>query len=123
MVVLFFLGRPLEDRLGRDEFLKMYLIAIVLSGIGYCLFNQLVSGTNRPVIGASGGVSAVTALFICLYPKQQLLLFGVLPIPAWLLAVLIIGGDLRSLFDPNSMVAAEAHFVGRDSGCCTISEV
>lgn len=121
MIVLFFLGRPIENRLGRSEFLKFFLLAIVVSGIGYLLI-QVATGRTmvgsgalqlpKTVVGASGAVSAVVALFVIFYPKQKLLLWGVLPMPAWVLGLLIVGMDLLNSFNPESKVAGEAHLVG-----------
>ena len=110
MLVLFFLGRPLEQRLGSNEFLKFYLVAIVLSGIGYVVLN--IASPYSRAVGASGAVSAVVALFVFLYPKQTLLLFGVLPMPAWVLGVFIVLTDVMRAFDPASVVAWESHLTG-----------
>ena len=109
MLVLFFLGRPVEMRLGKEEFLKFYLVAILIAGLGYFLLNV---GSPMPMVGASGAVSAVVALFIFLYPKQTLLLMGVIPMPAWVLGVIVVGMDLLRSMDPKSVIAWEAHLAG-----------
>lgn len=110
MIVLFFLGRPLEQRLGSTEFLKFYLVAIVVSGIGFVLLN--IGQPPIPAVGASGAVSAVLALFIFLYPKQTLLLFGVIPMPAWVLGLFVVLTDFMRAFDPTSMIAWQSHLTG-----------
>ena len=118
MLIVFFLGRPLEVRLGRLEFLKFYLIALLVSGLAIFLyhraFTDLGANPQFKVYGASGAASAIIGLFVCVYPKQTLLLFGVIPMPAWLLGLLIVLGDLRNLhfLNPESEIAAEAHFAG-----------
>ncbi len=111
MLVLFFLGRPIEQRLGRREFLKFYLVAIVVAGLVFVVakFSQ---ETPAIVVGASGAVSAVVALFIFCYPRETLLLFGILPMPAWLLGVLLLFADLSRAFDPTSPVAWQSHLGG-----------
>ncbi|MEM9412974.1 MAG: rhomboid family intramembrane serine protease, partial [Planctomycetota bacterium] len=76
MLVLFFLGRSVEEHLGSKEFLKFYLVAILAAGIGFFLLNISEPGL---MLGASGAVSAVVALFIFLFPKRTLLLMGVIP--------------------------------------------
>ena len=129
MIVLFFLGRPIENRLGRSEFLKFYLLAILASGFGYLLI-QMVAGrvfvemganqVPRTVVGASGAVSAVVAAFVVFYPKQKLLLWGILPMPAWVLGILIVGMDLLNSFNPDSNVAGEAHLVGLAFGAAYV---
>jgi len=115
MLVLFFLGRQVEQRLGSSEFLKFYLIAIVVAGIGYVVV-QLVTGRGGFVVGASGAVSAVVALFIFMYPKATVLLMFVIPMPAWVLGVLVVAMDVMNSLDPNSHIATEAHFAGAAFG-------
>lgn len=115
MLTLFFLGRPVEMRLGRDEFLKFYLLAILVSG-GVFLVYSLLVGKSAFVVGASGAVSAVVALFICCYPKQKLLLMGIVPMPAWVLGLLLIGTDINYAFRPDSHVAWQAHMGGAAFG-------
>lgn len=86
MIGLFVFGRVIEQLIGRHEFLRFYLLSIIFSGIvgaaGY-----LITGQNGILVGASGGVLAVTILFACKLPQQELLLFFVLPVKAWILAV------------------------------------
>jgi membrane associated rhomboid family serine protease len=111
MLVLWFLGRPLEDRLGRSEFWKFYLISIVVAGLIFVVVHMFTGSLGRAV-GASGAVSAVVALFIFMYPKQTLLFFGVLPMPAWLLGVIVVVMDMLNSLNPNSPIAAECHLAG-----------
>ena len=110
MLVLFFLGRPLEQRFGPMEFLKFYLIAIVVSGLGYVILN--IGGRPGVAVGASGAVAAVVGLFAFLYPKQTLLLFGVIPMPAWLLGVIMVLTDMMQAFNPASNIAWQCHLTG-----------
>jgi membrane associated rhomboid family serine protease len=109
MLVLFFLGRAIEDRLGRWEFLRFYLLAIVVAGLGYAF---LAATRARGTVGASGAVSAVIALFVFYYPRQMLYLFGVLPIPAWAVGVLVVFMDMMRSLAPESRIAWQAHLVG-----------
>ena len=50
-----------------------------------------------PLLGASGGVMAVLAAFIWYYPRQTLLLYGVLPVPAWALGLLYLVSDIGGI--------------------------
>ncbi len=110
MLVLFFLGRWVEYRLGYWEFLRFYLVAIVLSGIAFVLMR--LPGDPASCLGASGAVSAVLMLFVFMYPRQKVLLFFVLPIPAWLLGAFVVGSDILTSLKPESVIAWEAHFAG-----------
>ena len=89
MIGLFFFGRIMEQRIGRMEFLRFYLVAIVLGGIigssasllegvaGGLPISQVGQFPFR-TIGASGGVVATVILFACYYPQQEILLMFVL---------------------------------------------
>lgn len=117
MLALFFLGRPVEARLGRKEFLRFYLISIVASGLGWMVV-RLILGQPAMVIGASGGVTATVMLFVFMYPRQTIYLMGILPMPAWLLGVLLVGSDILRAFRAGGggNVAWEAHLIGAAFG-------
>ena len=115
MITLWFLGRPVEYRLGKQEFLRFYLTAIVVSGLGFALIRYAL-GQQFYVVGASGGVSAVVALFIFMYPREKILLMAIIPMPAWLLGVLLLLSNFMSAFNPGSQIAWEAHLIGAAFG-------
>lgn len=116
MLTLFFLGRPIEQRLGRWEFLKFYLLAILAGGAGFYLVNLLSGWHPASVLGASGAVSGVVALFIFYYPRQTLLIWGILPVPAWLLGVIMLLMNLKYALVPGSGISWEAHLAGAAFG-------
>jgi len=115
MLVLFFLGKPVAQLLGRYEFLRFYLGAILISGLGWFLWTLLFERAGG-VVGASGAVSAILAYFAMRFPHQKLLIWGILPMPAWILGLLLVGQDLFRAFDPNSHVAWQAHLAGAAFG-------
>jgi membrane associated rhomboid family serine protease len=90
MLGLFIFGRPIENKLGRFEYLRVYLVAIAFSGIATSLMS-VVTGSPQVTVGASGAVLAVTILFACYYPNERIYLFFVLAMPAWVLAMLFAG--------------------------------
>ncbi len=94
MIGLFFFGRAVEQRLGTSEFLRFYLVAIVIGGILGSLAFRLEGIDNGSIIGASGAVIATTILFACYYPHAEILLMFVLPVKAWVIAVLFVVSDL-----------------------------
>lgn len=110
MLTLLFLGRPVEEHLGKAEFLKFYLVAIVIGSIGWYL-SQLLQGGNGYALGASGAVSAVVIYFIFLAPQAKLLLFGLIPMPAWGVGVLFLVSNIYHAFSHDS-IAWEAHIAG-----------
>lgn len=49
---------------------------------------------SPPALGASAAVNAVVLLNILMYPKSTVYIYAVLPVPAALLGLLYIGGDM-----------------------------
>ena len=64
------------------------------------------------LVGASGAVMAVLAVFIWHFPKQTVLLWGVLPVPVWALGVLYFVSDLQGAASGGGQVANVAHLAG-----------
>lgn len=113
MLTLWFLGRPVEHRIGRSEFLKFYLVALVVAGLGWMALRWILApGQPAFIVGASGAVSAVVVVFIFMYPRQTVMLMGVVPIPAWALGVLMLVTNVLHSFNPVSHIAWEAHMIG-----------
>ena len=113
MLGLFFLGPPVEQRYGQREFLRLYLVLIVVSGIGWAAAQFLPGGYGRGVVvGASGAVTGVVVLFALNYPRQTVLLMMILPIPAWLLGVLVVASDIWGSMSEAGQIAYQAHLAG-----------
>lgn len=109
-------GRPVEERLGRSEYLKFFLASIVFAGLCWVIAEWIANGAFLPLqlLGASGGVTAIVILFAFSFPRQQVALFGVVPMPAWLMAVLFVGLDLLGAVGrtQDASVAYTAHLGG-----------
>lgn len=138
MLGLYFLGQYVERLLGRWEFLRFYLTAIVVGCVvhlarvyltvpevlgpnGAAALNPMVNPWAVPLLGASAGVTATVMLFIFNFPKVKLLLFFAIPVPAWLVGVLVVVSDMmgaglfKSIFGDGVMsanVAYDAHLAG-----------
>ncbi len=120
MIGLFFFGRPVEERLGSREFLRFYLVAIVLGGLvssARWVISSLVTGAplqslSGGTIGASGGVMAVTILFAFYFPNAIIYLMMVIPIKAWVAAVLFVALNLLGLASSDAPVAYDVHLAG-----------
>lgn len=126
MLGLFFLGRAVEARYGRREFTFFYLVAIVIGGIYWAGGNYYSVVANQesltmiekayalrtPCVGASGGVTAVIILFALNFPKVTILIWGLLPMPAFALGILIVVMDLMGAQNQNTSVAHSVHLAG-----------
>jgi membrane associated rhomboid family serine protease len=111
MFVLWMFGREIERRVGKFEFLRFYLIAIFVSGLVWLVYVNVVYEGVGGLVGASGAVMAVFALFVFYDPKRTLLIWGIFPAPAWLLCGLYVLYDIVGMRG-GSHVAHEAHLAG-----------
>ncbi len=118
MIALWFFGRSVEYRYGRQEFLAFFLAAVVASGAVWMLGEYIANRQLTPAqaLGASGGIAAVLILFCLNFPHQMIYIWGVLPIPAWIFAILFVGQDLLGAsgrpIDGEQNIAFTAHLGG-----------
>lgn len=117
MLGLFFFGSAVEQRLGRGEFTRFYLVAIIVGGIVFSIRGLLMeqfsdTGGGGTVVGASGGVQAIVILFCCFYPSATLYLFFVLPVKAWIAGLLFVAIDLYGVVFGAGPVASDVHLAG-----------
>ncbi len=98
MFVLREFGRQLEALMGGWRFIVFYLAAGLSGSLIHCLTSTWFMGDpSIPALGASGAVSGVLTFFSLLFPTRLLLLFGLIPVPAIMAAVLFVGIDLWGL--------------------------
>ncbi len=108
MIGLFFFGPRLEDRLGARGFLWLYF----LSGLGGAVFS-FIFARQYPVVGASGAVYGILLGFALIWPREKIYIWGILPVEAWLLAALLVGGSLYAgITGSQSGTAHFAHLGG-----------
>ncbi len=109
MFALYVFGKAIEERLGGKEMLRLYLIAIVLGNVVWGLRQYLLVGPfGKPddlayatTFGSSAGVTALTLLFCLYFPRATINLFFVIPVPAWIVGILIIVGDLSGVMSQD----------------------
>ncbi len=91
MFTLWMFGRDIEAKYGSKEFLRLYLFLVVAAGLIWAVINRL-HGTpdGASVVGASGAVVGVVMLYALNFPHRQVLLFFVIPAPAWVMGALLI---------------------------------
>lgn len=98
MYVLLSFGSILEELLGSFRFLSFYLIAGLFSSFCHAFVSAFILGDSSiPALGASGAVSGLVILFALTYPREKLLIFGLIPIPAIFGALLFVSLDLWGL--------------------------
>ncbi len=119
MAGLFFLGRYVEQLYGSKEFLRIYLVMIILGSLCFALGSVVTSAithqeNNFHLLGASGAVSGVTILFVLNYPNVTLMLIPIpIPIKAWVIGVLLVVFNFIGAVTPESgNVAYGVHIAG-----------
>lgn len=112
MLALFFFGPRLEERLGARSFLALYF----LSGLGGALGSFLFS-FGSAVIGASGAVFGVLLGFAWFWPREQILIWGVLPVESrWLVAFMAVISLWSGITGTQAGTAHFAHLGGFAAG-------
>ena len=119
MLGLWMLGRAVEERYGRAEFFRIYLISVVVCGLLWLLI-RLVSRENSSVCGASGAVCCIEMLYVLNFPRSIIMLWGVVPLQAWVFgAFFIVGSALMGggSGSGGARVAWDVHLIGIGLAC------
>jgi membrane associated rhomboid family serine protease len=117
MFVLWMFGIEVEGLYGKRQFLGAYLTAVIVAGLGWLVFENMVHPSRQSVLlGASGAVTSIVVLFCCHFPMRPIYLFGILPLPAWILGVLYVLQDIwgmqQSMRGAGPQIAYAAHVAG-----------
>ena len=115
MLTLWIFGTEVEPALGRNEFLRLYLVLLAVGGVAWAAIAAISGEPARMALeGASAAVVGVVVLFILQNPHRTILFMFVIPMPAWLLGVLLVGGDVYGAMarNPADHVAYVAHLAG-----------
>lgn len=112
MLGLFFFGPALEARWGSREFIKFYTIC----GIGGAALSFLFAA-HSPIIGASAAVYGVMLAFAMNWPEMPIYIWGIFPIQARVLVLILGVFSLLSAFSGSGgNVAHFAHLGGFAAG-------
>ncbi len=106
-------GRELERRLGSREFLLFYAASIIAGGLAFTL-GQSFAGDATPAIGASAGTTGVVILFAFFYPHMRALFMFIIPMPMWVLGMILVGLDVYGAIGgrPGANIGFTAHLGG-----------
>lgn len=110
LFLLWMFGGELERTWGRDEFFRYFFLCGIGAGISSVIVNP---SSGIPTIGASGAVYGILLAYGLLFPNRMLLVWGIFPIQARYL-VMILGGMafLSSFGQGSSGVDHVAHLGG-----------
>lgn len=121
MMTFYFFGFSLEAMFvqfsgvaGHILFAGLYIVSLVLSDLP-----TIVQQKNNPgyfSLGASGAICAILFSFILFQPKATLGLFMIIPMPAYLFALLFLGYCIWAAKKANDHINHDAHLFGALSG-------
>lgn len=113
MAYLFFLGRIVEDRIGKLKWLFFYFMAGFISVITDSIIRGfIVSGYNLPTVGASGAISGIAAVSALLSPFSFKVSGKTIPFPVFLVSWIMIYSDLTGFSSTTDYVAHYSHLGG-----------
>jgi membrane associated rhomboid family serine protease len=108
MIALFFFGPRVEARLGSRRFVQLYFV----SGISGALVSFVFAPASA-IVGASAAVFGVMLAFALFWPRDQILIWGILPIEArWLIVITTALALWSGLQGSRGGVADFAHLGG-----------
>lgn len=106
MLGLFFFGPRLETEMGGRDFLLLYFI----SGMSGALLSYITPHT--PIIGASGAVYGIFLAFARFWPREQILIWGIIPVEARTLVIIMTAMSVWGGFSGGGNTAHWAHLGG-----------
>jgi membrane associated rhomboid family serine protease len=115
MLGLLFLGQEVERHYGSRLFLRMYLTALLLGSVIWAATHLAMGYHQLSLIGASGAVTAAIILFALNFPRRTILFMFFIPMPAWVLGVMIVFFNLwgvRSERPGLELTAFDVHLTG-----------
>jgi len=107
MFAVWIFGSQLERFWGRSRYLSFYLAAIVSAGLAQLVVTTLL-GQQFETVGASGGIFGLLLGYAMFFPRQRVLVFFVLPMPAW--AFVTLYGATELYMGVTGTQAGVAHF-------------
>jgi len=110
IVIQFFTGILGNPSLGIVMFLVVYIGAIIGGNLLALFFQKNNPGYSA--VGASGGVSGILFASIVILPQMMLGVFFVIPMPAWIFAILYLGYSVYGVQKQLGNVGHEAHLGG-----------
>lgn len=111
VIGLWVFGRSVERSFGAARFLALFGLAGVIAALA-----QGAADGATVLSGASGAIAGVMAAFLRVTPFARIYLFGVFPMPAWLLVLLWLVYNILGVQQHDSTVAFVAHLAGFAAG-------
>ncbi len=116
MLALFFFGPMLEGQWGSRKFLVFYLICGAMGGVLYILLAFAGVLNVGVLVGASGAIYGILAAGAILFPNLRVFVFGIFPLPLYVLAIIIVAFNFMSVYSSPNAGGEAAHLAGMAAG-------
>lgn len=107
MWFLWIVGREMESLYGARDFVAFYIAAAIVSTLCWAVARTVGPG-GGVMVGASGAVTAVLALYTLYYPRREIYLLFV-PMPMWVVLALFL---VWPFLGEGGGIAYESHLAG-----------
>jgi len=84
MFGLYMFGGTIERTFGARHFLIYYFVCAIVAAIAQLIVVHWFIPGFYPTIGASGALFGILLAFGMLYPREKILIYFLVPMPAWL---------------------------------------
>ncbi|KAF9468965.1 hypothetical protein BDZ94DRAFT_1245056 [Collybia nuda] len=120
----FFMARPVLSMIGSRQFIFLYMGGGLAANIASVAWANLVKGRDNGSYGASAAIYSVVSFLACVAPKMTFQLYGIIPVPAWLVVAGIFTYDTYSAINDKrrttdtaghvaGLLAGMGYFLGR----------
>ena len=125
MIFLYFAGNMFERSFSAKKLLLVYIFGGIFGGLFEIISGTFLLPQNEVhhVIGASGSVMAIFTALAFYSPNTKVLLFGLLPVRLFVLALFFLASDLIGLGDQEDYVAHFAHIGGAFFGFLAVQNL
>lgn len=114
MLTFFFFAPVIVAYMGDIKMAVIYFVSLLLGNIFSFFYHK--DELHYSAVGASGAVMGILYAAILLNPDMTLLLFFVLPIPAWLFGIAYLGYSIYGMKSQRDNVGHDAHIGGAVAG-------
>jgi membrane associated rhomboid family serine protease len=115
MLALWWFGTEVEVIYGRKAFWQLYLSTMLLSGLCWAVSQAFIfHDFNAHAVGASGAIAGILIVYVFHYPTKVCYVWGVVPVPMWLLATIWVGQDLF-VYHQMALGAEDAERIAREA--------
>ena len=112
MLGLLFFGSTVERAVGTKEFLLLYFVTGIFSGLFSVAFYYFTGDYMASLVGASGAIYGILFSYAVIFPKSVIYIWGIIPIPAPILVLLYALIEFGSQFIGSSNIAHYTHLAG-----------